>query len=448
MRIDSISLKDISVNYINKSNPVTKQTALKHLDINISNVVVDSLSARDSSRFYYTKGVEIILHDYKIATPDSLYIIGLKQIYFSTAQRKIVLDKVALTPRYSPTEFYRRMGTSGDIFTLKFKKIDINSIDLQRFLRDQKLYAGTMDISNSSINIYSDNAYKGKKSIKIGKDPHQELQKVALDLKLNQLNIKKTDITYSETDATTLATGIISFKNTNGYILNVTNDADVKKVNPFMTAYIKTSFMNVAPLQVNFKFDLNAKNGAFNYSGVLGHFDGKVLDKLVKPLAMVHVQSADVQRLTFNVNANNYNGKGHLEFYYKNLNVQLLKKVDGKTGLQNQELISKLANTLIIANDNPDKKGIFRPGPIDLNREATVSFFSFLYKGLLDGLKPSVGFDKKTENTVNKVVVKVSTLVDKFNKFKADRKERKEERQKKRQAKKDSIAKNEQKKIP
>ena len=212
-----------------------------------------------------------------------------------------------------------------------------------------------------------------------------------------------------------------------------------------MTAHIKTTFMNAAPLQVNFKFDLTAKNGAFNYSGTLGSFDGKILDKLVKPLALVHVQSADVQRLTFNVDANNYNGKGNLEFYYKNLNVQLLKKVDGKAELQKQGLISKLANTLIIKSDNPDKKGNFRPGPINLQREPTVSFFSFLYKGLLDGLKPSVGFDKKTENKVNNVVTKVSTLVDKFNKFKEDRKQRKEERQKRRQAKKDAAVQNDKK---
>jgi len=442
LRIDSISLKDISVNYINKSNPVTKQTALKHLDIDISNVVIDSLSAQDTSRFYYTKGINITLHDYKTATPDGLYTIGVKQVYFSTSQRKIMLDKVSFTPRYSPVGFYRKTGVSGDIFTLKLKQIGINNIDLQRFLRDQKLYAGTMNISNSSVNIYNNNAYKGRKSSKIGKDPHQELQKVALDMKLNRLNIKNTDIIYSETDAATLATGIITFKNTNGYILNVTNDADAKRANHFMTAHIKTRFMDAAPFAVNFKFDLAAKDGAFNYSGSLGAFDGKILDKLVKPLAMVHVQSADVKRLDFNVDANNYGGKGHVEFYYNNLNIQLLKKVNGKTELQNQGLISKLANTLIINNDNPDKKGNFRAGPIDLQREPTVSFFSFLYKALLDGLKPSVGFDKKTENTVNKVVVKVSTLVDKFKQFKEARKQKKEERQKKRQDKKNAAVQN------
>jgi hypothetical protein len=261
---------------------------------------------------------------------------------------------------------------------------------------------------------------------------------VALDMSLTRLNIKNTNIKYSETDAITGYTGIIAFSNTNGYIVNVTNDAPAKKKNPFMVARINTRFMDVAPLQVNFKFNLTDKRGAFNYSGTLGRFDGKVLDKLVKPLAMVHVKSADVERLTFNVDANNYGGKGNLKFYYKNLNVELLKKVDGQRELQTQGFISKIANSLIIANDNPDKKGNFRPGPINLKREPTVSFFSFLYKGLLDGLKPSVGFSKKTENSVNSVVEKVGTVIDKFNKFKEDRKLRREKRQKERQAKKEA----------
>lgn len=436
LRIDSISLKDISLNYINKNERLTKQTVLKNLDINISDILIDSLSAQDAKRFYYTKGVEVIIRNYKVKTPDSLYTSEIKQIYFSTAKRTIQLDKVDFLPRYSRADFYKKTGESGDIFTLKFKKIGINDIDLQRFLRDQKLFAGTLDVENADVQIYHDGNYKGKKSSKIGKDPHQALQKVALDMQLDRLNISNSNITYAETDATSEQTGLITFRKTSGYFLNVTNEAGSKRKNRYMSAHIKTRFMNAAPLTVNFKFNLTDKNGAFNYSGRLGKFDGRVLDKLVRPLAMVHVRSADVERLDFNVDANNYNGKGSLKFYYKNLNVQLLKKVAGKKELQDQGLISTVANSLIIENSNPDRKGNFRPGPINLKRDPTTSFFSFLYKGLLDGLKPSVGFDKKTEGTVNKMVQKVGSLVDDFNKFKENRKLRREERKRKKEEKK------------
>lgn len=97
LKIDSISLKDISLNYINKNEAVTKQTMLKHLDIDISKIQIDSAAALDTSRFYYTRGVDVTLHDYKIATPDSMYRAELKQIYFSTAKREIILDGVNFT---------------------------------------------------------------------------------------------------------------------------------------------------------------------------------------------------------------------------------------------------------------------------------------------------------------------------------------------------------------
>jgi hypothetical protein len=439
LHIDSVSLRDISLNYINKSDPVTKHTTLKHVDINISDIVIDSLSGDDPSRFYYTKGIDVTLPNYHINTPDGLYKADVKKIYFSTAERKIILDKVSFIPRYNHVDFYKQTGMAGDIFTLKFKRIAINDIDLQRFLRNQKLFAGTMDITNPDIQIYTNNAFKGEKKSKIGKDPQQALQRVSLDMRLKRLNIKNAKIDYSETDAITGATGQILFTHTNGYILNVTNDIAAKRRNPYMSAFINTRFMDVAPLHVNFKFDLTAADGAFNYSGELGEFDGKILDKLVKPLAMVHVVSGDIEKLTFNVDASNYSGKGYLDFYYKNLKLQLLKKADGKIELQKQGLISILANNLIIQSNNPGKNGILRPGPINLKREPATSFFSFLYKGLLDGLKPSVGFDKKTETKVNTAIVKVSNLVDKFNKFKENRKEKRAERKEKRQAKRDSI---------
>jgi hypothetical protein len=439
LHIDSVSLRDISLNYINKSNPITKRTVLKHVDINISDIVIDSLSGDDPNRFYYTKGIDVTVNNYHIKTPDGLYNADVKKIYFSTSQRKIILDKASLIPRYNQADFYKQTGVSGDIFTLKFKRIAINDIDLQRFLRNQKLYAGTMDITNPDIQIYTNNAFKGKKTSEIGKDPQQALQRVALDMRLKRLNIKNANIDYSETDATIGATGQILFTHTNGYILNVTNDISAKRRNPYMRAFINTRFMDAAPLQVNFRFDLTAADGAFNYSGELGEFDGKILDKLVKPLAMVHVVSGDIEKLIFNVDASNYGGKGDLKFYYKNLKLQLLKKVDGKIELQKQGLISILANNLIIQSNNPGKNGMLRPGPIDLKREPATSFFSFLYKGLLDGIKPSVGFDKKTETKLDTAIVKVSNLVDKFNKFKENRKQKREERKEKRQAKRDSI---------
>ena len=435
IKVDSIALKNISLSYINKNNVVIKRSSLKNLDINISKILIDSLSSIDTTRFYYTKGIDITAHDYKIATPDSMYTASLKKIYFSTAQRKMVLDKISFLPRYNKNEFYRIVNHSTDIFYLKFKQINIEDINLQRFLREQKLYTGSMDIKKADIEIYHDNAWGGRKTIKIGKDPHQALQKVVLDMKLNKLNVYNSRIRYSEADRKSGYTGVITFDNTTGHFDNVTNDPEVKKANPFMTANVETKFMNTAPLNVVFKFNLSDKKGAFTYAGVLRNFDGRKLDKLVKPLAMIHVKSGDIERLNFVVDANNYYGKGKVDFYYRNLNIEILKKVKGMDTLQKQGFISKLANTLIIKDSNPDKKGNFRPGPINYKRDPSASFFSFLYKCLLDGLKPSVGLDKNMEGDIDDAAATAKILSAKGNKAGREKEEKKQKRQKEKQAK-------------
>ncbi len=432
IKVDSVALKDVSLSYIDKNSPVARRSLLNNLDISISKILIDSLSSVDTTRFYYTKGIDITLRDYQITLPGNMYTASLKKFYFSTAKRQMVLDKLTLQPRYDKKEFYRITGHSTDIFYLKFKRVNLGNIDLQRFLRDQKLFAASIDVDNADVEIYHNNAWQGRKTIKTGKDPHQALQKLALDINLRKLNVYNSSIRYAEADRKSGYTGMITFDQTTAHFENITNDPESKNANPVMTAGIHTTFMNAAPLDVIFKFNLTDKNGAFSYAGALTNLDGRKLDKLVKPLAMIHVKSADVSRLSFAVDANNYVGKGKLEFYYKNLNIEILKKVKGTDTLQKQGFISKLANTLFIRKNNPDNGGKFRPGPINFRRDPSMSFFSFLYKCLLDGLKPSVGIDKNMEAKADDVLATGETLFAKSTGAKHDKKEK---RQKEKQIK-------------
>src|SRR5690606_9319025 len=112
-----------------------------------------------------------------------------------------------------------------DRYNLDFNKIAINCIDLQRFLHSQKLYAGSMDLDNISIDVYNNGTYPRKRTDKTGKFPHQQLQKLALDLKIDTVNIRQASIGYSEYNPNSKQTGKIYFNRTSGRIFNLTNDA-------------------------------------------------------------------------------------------------------------------------------------------------------------------------------------------------------------------------------
>lgn len=429
LRIDSVILKDIDFTYINKSNPKVKKTALRNLNISVSDIFIDSLSAKDASRFYYTKNVEVRLKDYKLATPDSLYFVKADELFFSTRERRVQLNKVAFTPRLNKNKFYKKVGYAKDRFDISFKQIDLMRIDLQKFLREQKVQAGFVNLGKGRLEVFNNNAYPNHKTVKVHAYPHQKLQQVALDLKVDTLSLSDVDISYSEFNAGSGQTGAISFNHTSGKIYNVTNDSVWKQAHPFMLAKINTRFMNASPLNVNFRFDLNDKNGAFTYSGRLGRTNGKVLNKITRPLGMIEVESADIKKLAFNVSANETVARGNVQFYYDDLKVSLMKKDGSK--LQKQGFVSSVAN-MVLPTSNPDKKGHFLPGPVNYRREPTASFFNFLWKALFDGLKPSVGFTDEKEQKLNNTVKKVEEVKTGFNEAKSSIKQALEERRKER----------------
>ncbi|MBE7176612.1 MAG: hypothetical protein INR69_09425 [Mucilaginibacter polytrichastri] len=437
LRIDSVLFNNIDFTYVNKSNAKPKSTSLHKLNIVISDIFIDSLSAQDESRFYYTKNVQVRLKDYRMATPDSLYHIKAGEFFFSTAQRTLRLSDVAMEPRLNKVRFYKTVGYAKDRFDIAFKAISFNRLDLQQFLREQKVHAGFVELAKGKLDVYNNSSYPKHSSVKVHAYPHQKLQEVSLDLMVDTLSLNGIDISYSEYNPATRQTGTISFDKTRGRLFNVTNEDDAKKKNGIMRASIDTRLMNSGPLHVNFRFDLNDKDGAFSYSGQLGQTNGRVLNKITRPLGMIEVESANIRKLNFSISANEHTARGDVKFYYDHLQVSLLKR-DG-TELAKQSFVSRVANA-VLPSANPDSKGNFLSGPVSYRREPTASFFNFLWKAIFDGLKPSVGFTKEREQKLNNTVEKVGDVVTGFGEAKSSLtdalRERREARRKQREARK------------
>src|SRR5690606_14603171 len=80
LSVNQVKLNDINFSFVNRNYEEERITSLKNLNITISDILIDSLSAQDTSRVYYTKNVDINIKDYQIATPDSLYIVKLADL--------------------------------------------------------------------------------------------------------------------------------------------------------------------------------------------------------------------------------------------------------------------------------------------------------------------------------------------------------------------------------
>lgn len=409
IKVNSIKLEAVDFTFINNNNQL-KKTRIKNLNITVFDILIDSLSREDKSRIYYTKTIDIELPLYSIITPDKLYYLNLRDFKFSTSANVLSLGKIELKPTYNAAAFYKKVGYAKDYYNLNFNNLKLSDINFDLFLNSQILNAKSLNMRGGNISIYSNNAYPKKLTDKTGKFPHQQLLKFPLDLYINNINLAGIDIIYAEYDKISKQTGQITFNNTNGYIHNVTNIKSRISKNSLMEANLKSSIYSVAPLTVNFKFFLNNNIGTFKVKGNIGSFDGRVANKIIRPLGMAEIKSANIKKLSFNMSANQYHASSKMDFYYDDLKVNILKKnQEGK--FVKQGFISKVANIFVINTSNPDKNGKFIHSTIEYKKETSSSFFSLIWKTLFAGIKESVGINKEKETKIKETASAIKSVI-------------------------------------
>lgn len=422
LQVEQIDFKDANFKYVNKNGAIPEIDSVHHFNVTLKDWLIDAHSAKDTTRIYLLKDIHIRVDHYNYATPDSMYRLKLDRLDFAVSSGKLNINQFSLEPRYSTADFAKVNGYARDRYQIMVNNISMEGIDLPAYIQKKELFAQQMQISDGEVTVYNDNRLPHRVEDKTGKFPHQLLQQLKAKLNIDSIGLKNINISYAEFDRESKQVGKITFEQTEGLILNVTNMAERKAVQPILSADLQSYVMGQGRLKVGFKFDLNSPKGSFSYEGALTNLDGRTLNRITKPLGMVQVNRGEIKKLAFAIQADETLAKGKLDFTYHDLSVALLKKEEGKDRLVRQGLISFLANNLIIYADNPNHEGKFTSAIIQYKRKTEGSFFNYIWRSLFQGVKYSVGITPQKEAEVREQLAK-------FEKMKADRDLRRQRRQ-------------------
>ena len=416
LRIEIVDFKDANFKYVNNNGKVPEVDSVANLNVTLKDWLIDAYSSADTSRLYLLKDIVINVNNYRYATPDSMYYLKANQVDFAVSSGKLNIKQFELLPRFSEPNF------AHDRFTIKLNNIGFDGLNLPAYIQKQDLIAKQMHITDGKVSVYNNNNYPKRKVDRTGKFPHQLLQLVKAKLNIKKINLNNIDVSFAAFDRDSKQTGRLTFEKTSGVISNATNMPKEKLVNPMMTANLQSYMMGQGKLTVNFAFDLSSPKGAFSYKGALTNLDGKILNRITKPLGMVQVNRGEIKKLAFAIKADENVARGKVDFTYSDLSVALMKKEEGKQRLVRQGLISFLANNLVIYSDNPSKEGRFTSATINYKREITASFFNYIWKTLFQGVKYSIGVTPQKE-------AEIKAQITKFEKMKEGRDERRFRRQ-------------------
>lgn len=392
----SKSLKSISVGQIkvvdadfDYYNGKRKLNAIKHLSINVKDVLIDSAAQFDTTRVFHSKNIGFELLGYQSETKDKLYTLKLDTLRGSVTGKDLEVRGFKMVPKYPKIEFSRKYTEQKDRYDLDFKKISLSGIDYVGLNNNGELFVKAINLGPAQVNVFMNRELPPSRLNKSRNFPHMALKRVPIPTIVEQLNIAKVNVAYGEYNPKTKEIGTVKLDGLNGKITNLTNDSTRLAKQSHAYADLNTYVMGAAKMNVKIDFHLASNNGAFSYKGKVGGFNLRSLNAISKPLGQIELESGTVTSASFDISANSAGSKGVVYFYYKDLKIKMLgEDSDGKE--KKKGLLSFLANTILIKDDNiPGEKGRF--ANVTHEREPQASFFNIMWKSVFKGMREIAG---------------------------------------------------------
>lgn len=390
--VNKVTFNNINFTYRKSTNPLNAYPSkLENLDLEVSNLLISAESEKDSSRFYYTKECIFRLQKLSFPTRDSLNMLQVNTIGFSTKTRSLSIDNIILQPRYKPM-IYGNHSHGDDRIGLICQKLKFENIDMKKLFEDKKIYADVLKIDKGNVTVFTDTRdFHRPKKANYRPFPHQSFKDLIAKFFIKQMKLRNFDITYSEYNPETDLVGNVKFSHVNGTFSNLTNDTLPLADNPHCLVFLKAKLMNKADMYLKFNFNVAAPNGDFTCSGKVYNMRMDCVNHVVKSLAMAKADDGFVNEFSFKIKGDKYGLIGSSILVYKDLKVSFFKnKNDSDKTLKKRGFLSFIANTFVIKDSNPTRKKPLRVAQINYRRVPDKAFFYTMWKGLVQGLKGSV----------------------------------------------------------
>lgn len=426
--VKSIRIIDADFDYINGETS-KKMNSVKHLSVHVQDFLVDSLAQFDTTRYYYAKDIGFELTGYRSLSKDKMYTLKVDTVKASVASKSLSVTGFQLIPMYPDLQFSRKYTYGKDRYDLRFNKISFSGVDFARLDDKGEVHAKKLEVGPAKVNIFVNRELPPPPNFdKVSNFPHIALKRLPLPSLVDTVLLKNIDLAYTEYNPISRKRGTVYFQNLGGDILNLTNDSVQLTKNNHAIAKLHALVMKTSKIAVRIDFNLTDKNAAFHYKGNVGAMNMKVLNPMARDMGLVEIESGQIQSAAFDIYANAKGSSGKVDFLYNNLKIKLLKEGEMGEPAKKKGLLSFLANSLLIRDENPAKGEAPRTAKVNFQRTPAASFFNLMWKSFFTGMREIVGIGVVPVKTPEEAMEKVK---DKKQERREKRAERKKEKAKK-----------------
>lgn len=383
--------------FLNHDIKKGKITKYKDVSILVNNLLIDSTTQHDNSRFLFAKHVTLTSKNYSVPTPDSLYFFKVENISISGDQHSLTAKNVELTPRYSREQFEKRLRFNKEMYHLSIPQLSLSGVNWWAIINKEGFIAKEAVISGGYFTIFLDRSIPPSPTIKIDNYPHQLLMDLSIPVSITKLDIRHFNLSYGEFNPQSKQNGTAYFDNINAQANYISNMPEEISKHQFINFSASSLFMHHVPMTAKFNLDLNhSKTGEFTAAFHLNQLDSMTINPLAQSLGLIRIKRGVLQDAIVNVQGNNYSARGKIALKYEDFHLTPLKSDKADSGkLKNKTFTSFFANKVFIKDKNPENGKELRQPEYTVDRGNHKNFFNLIWVTTFTGILKSIGVPVK-----------------------------------------------------
>lgn len=385
-KLGNLLLKNIHLRVTNADRQ-NKITTFKNLTASFTDILIDSSTKNDSTRFLYARQSVVLLKGYESISANKLYKFSIDSVALQPQEASLQVYKVRLQPFESKEKFNNKLLYSKDRYELYCKYMLVKHINWWALLEGEGIHCKEINATGGYIDVFKDRRPPSSKKNKIGNYPQQLLMKVNLPVEVQKMTIADVKVTYGELNPASGKPGYVELDKVNSIVENITNIPEVIAQSGQLRVNAVSRLMNEGELKARFVFNLKkAAGGLFTVDASIGSMDGTRLNTAAVGMGLLKIKSLQIDKLEIHIAGSNTEANGKVLFTYHDLSIEALKKEEDG-GIKKQGLKSFIANNFIIRKSNPQKKGEkVTSKVVHFNRDVQKSFFNLIWKTMSQGV--------------------------------------------------------------
>jgi hypothetical protein len=351
---------------------------------------------KSSNGLFFAENLLVDIEDFEQTVDDGLYRIAVDGVSIRTADRQLRLQNIRLQSQIEKNAYLQKFKYRKSLISAYLDQVLVEGMDYDALLNDEKWLADRILIQDPVLEVYTDKRLPRDESKR--RALHQQfLLNMENLIKVGEVQISNGFISYAEKADESEQAGIISFQEVNASLQNISNLPSDLDIGLVTTLKANALVMGEGDLSATFRFPLSRNDLNFSVSGKLGQMDLIHFNRILEPVAFVHIKEGVCQEMNFNFSGNEQKTTGTMEFRYNDLSVLMIDKEKGQAGLE-EKLGSFIANAFVLKASNP--KAVFlRIGNIEYERDESKAMFHYWWQSILSGVKSSIGLEKNMEKT-------------------------------------------------